>query len=102
MLEPIALEKQVRIARNVAKACKEVDSLSKTAYNYLYLCSGFIAHYDYWGFVHHYKYAADLREDILANKNQNQWRNFRPGDNDYEYYKSKADLYNRIIDEIGA
>jgi hypothetical protein len=100
MLEPIGQETQKRIASNVAKAVKDIDKLSKTAYKYLYLCSGFIAHYDYWGFVRHYKYDGNLRADLIANMNQNQWRNFRPGERDYEYYKSKADTYNAIMAQL--
>jgi hypothetical protein len=100
MLEPIAVEKQVRIARNIAKAVVDIEKLSKTAYDYLNLCSGFIAHYDYWGFVRYYKYNGDLKQDILNNVRQNQYSNFRPGDSDYEYYKSKADLYNKIVNLV--
>lgn len=101
MLEPLSPEKQKRIVSNVVKAVNDIDKLSKTAYNYLYLCSGFIAHNDYWGFVRHYKYHADLAQDLLQNSQQNQWRNFRPGERDYEYYKSKADVYKSITAQIG-
>ena len=72
MLEPLSIDKQVRIANNVAKAVSDIDKLSKTAYNYLYLCSGFIAYNDYWGFVRHYKYSGNLREELLRNVPNNQ------------------------------
>jgi hypothetical protein len=28
------------------------------------------------------------------------WLNFQPGDRDYAYYKSKAEVYKRILSDI--
>jgi hypothetical protein len=41
-----------------------------------------------------------LADDILANAAANRWDNFNPGDDNYEYYKSKADIYKRIVDKL--
>jgi hypothetical protein len=41
-----------------------------------------------------------LKEDLISYAGQNQWKNFRPGEQNYEYYMSKADVYNRILEEI--
>lgn len=87
------------IVSNVVKACKNIDNLNKTGYKYLYLCSGFIAHYDLYGFIASYT-GESLKRDILSYAGQNQWRNFRPGERDYDYYMSKADVYNRIVAQI--
>ena len=87
------------IVSNVVKACKNIDSLNKTGYKYLYLCSGFIAHYDLYGFISHYS-NSNLKQDIIAYANQNQWKNFRPGERDYDYYLSKADVYKRILEQV--
>ena len=39
-------------------------------------------------------------DDLIGFAGQNQWKNFRPGERDYEYYMAKADVYNRILAEI--
>jgi hypothetical protein len=98
-MTPLTERQKTLIVSNVVKACRNIDNLSKTGYKFLYLCSGFIAHYDYWGFQAHY---ADhsLKQDLISFAGSNQWRNFRPGDQDYEYYQAKADVYNRILHEI--
>jgi len=73
-----------------------INLLSKQSYNYLYLCSGFIAHYNYHGFIAHYNNLNELILDIKNNKQYNQWRNFTPNDKDYAYYMQKRDIYNRL------
>jgi hypothetical protein len=52
-----------------------------------------------YGFIDHYS-DRNLKHDIISFAGQNQWKNFRPGERDYEYYMSKADVYNRILAEI--
>ena len=88
------------IVSNVIKAVKNIDSLNRTGYKFLYLCSGFIAHYDLYGFIAHYSESGKLKRDILSYAGANEWKNFRPGDRDYEYYASKANVYRRIVDAI--
>ena len=88
------------IVNNVVKACKDSSKLNGTGYNFLYLCAGFIAHYDKFGFQSEYSLAGTLKRDILRNLRANQYSNFRPGEKYYEYYQSKADVYNRIVREI--
>ena len=75
----------------------EIENLSKAAYKYLYLCSGFIAHYDVGGFRDYYSDVENLRRDILMNQRMNQWNNFSIGDRDYEYYMQKKKIYNELI-----
>jgi hypothetical protein len=98
-LTPLTERQKTLIVNNVVKACKNIESLNKTGYNYLYLCSGFIAHYDLYGFQANYD-DGSLKRDIINYAGQNQWKNFRPGERDYEYYSSKADVYNRILAQI--
>ena len=98
-LAPLTERQKTLIVNNVVAAVKNIDNLNKTGYKYLYLCSGFIAHYDLYGFIAHYS-DFDLKRDILSFAGSNQWRNFRPGDTDYEYYMSKADVYSRIVQKI--
>ena len=99
MLEPLTERQKTLIVNNVVKAVKNINSLNKTGYKYLYLCSGFIAHYDLYGFISHYS-DYSLKQDILSFAGQNQWKNFRPGERDYEYYQSQADVYARILEQI--
>ena len=100
-MQALTERQQTLIVNNVVKAVKNIDNLNKAGYNFLYLCSGFIAHYDMYGFIAEYS-DRQLKHDILSYAGQNQWKNFRPGDRDYEYYKAKADVYNRIVQVIGA
>ena len=91
---------KIRIINNVVRAANgEIDKLSGPAYKFLHLASGFIAHYNRYGFIIHYSYNS-LKRDILNNQRFNQWLNFRPGERDYEYYMSKADIYNRICERL--
>ncbi len=98
-MEALTERQKALIVSNLVKAVKNIDNLSRTGYKYIYLCSGFIAHYDLYGFIASYS-GESLKRDILSYAGQNQWRNFCPGDRDYEYYMSKADVYNRIVHAI--
>jgi hypothetical protein len=83
----------------VVKACKNIDNLNKTGYNFVCQASGFIAHYDLYYFIVSYT-GESLKRDIVSFAGQNQWNNFRPGDRDYDYYMAKKDVYNRILQAI--
>ena len=96
MIEPLTQRQQDMIVKNVLKACDDIYALSRTGYRYLYLCSGFIAHYNHHGFMAYYD-SHNLEQNILDNARQNMWLNFHPGDDEYEYYKSKAEVYKRIL-----
>jgi len=98
-MTPLTERQKTLIVSNVVKACKNIDNLNNTGYKYLYLCSGFIAHYNLYGFIASYT-GETLKRDILSYAGQNQWKNFRPGERDYDYYMSKADVYNRILAQI--
>ena len=98
-MTPLSERQKTLIVNNVVKAVKNIDNLNKTGYNFLYLCSGFIAHYDLHGFIASYT-GESLKRDILNFAGQNQWNNFRPGESDYDYYMAKKEVYNRILREI--
>lgn len=100
MLKPLTDRQKTLIVNNIVSACKDVNKLNKTGYNFLYLASGFIAHYNMYGFKDFYS-DKSLRQEILSNVKQNMWTNFRPGDSDYDYYMSKADVYRKIAEQIG-
>lgn len=99
MLTPLTENQKTRIINNVVKACTDIDKLNKQGYDFLYLASGFIAHYNRYGFIDHYK-RYSLAKDILENALSNQWHNFREGERDYDYYMSKKDVYNGIIEKL--
>ena len=98
-MDALTIKEQDLIYKNVIKACSDISKLNKRGYNYLYLCSGFIAHYNIHGFKSHYEDTSLIR-DILSNKENNTWDNFREGDRDYHYYKSKAEVYKRICNKL--
>jgi len=105
MIEPLSERQKSLIVNNVVKACGDINKLNKTGYKFLYLASGFIAHYNLQGFISHYDdegffTQANLKQSILDNASQNQWDNFSPSDQNYDYYMSKKDVYNRIIQKL--
>ena len=99
-LTPLTERQKALIVTNVVKACKNIDNLNKTGYKFINLCSGFIAHYDLYGFIAAYSEPGSLKRDILSYAGQNQWNNFRPGERDYEYMMAKKDVYNRILAQL--
>jgi hypothetical protein len=99
MLVALTERQKTLIVNNVVNACKNIDNLNKTGYNFLYLCSGFIAHYNLFGFIANYT-GESLKRDIISFAGQNQWNNFRPGERDYDYYMAKKEVYNSILREI--
>jgi hypothetical protein len=99
-LTPLTKRQQDLIVSNVVKACKDITLLNRAGYKFLSLANGFIAHYDQYGFIDFYSGCVSLKHDIIGFAGSNQWKNFREGERDYEYYKAKADVYNRILSEI--
>ena len=95
-IEPLTSRQKALIVSNVLKACEDIEKLNSTGYKYLYLCSGFIAHYNLNGFKAYYR-EHSLKRDIERNYRQNQWRNFRDGDEHAGYYHSKRDVYNALL-----
>jgi hypothetical protein len=89
------------IVNNVVKACQDIEKLNSTGYKYIHLASGFIAHYNINGFKGYYT-GRSLRSDILANQPNNQWHNFKPGQENYEYYHQKGEIYNAICKALSA
>lgn len=98
-METIDTKTQALIIKNVLAACGNIEKLNKRGYNFLYLCSGFIAHYDLEGFKDYYR-DHSLVEDLEANYSQNQWRNFKEGEKHADYYHSKRDIYNAILGNL--
>ena len=101
-LTPLTKRQQSLIVNNVLKACKDITKLNRTGYNFLYLASGFIAHYSLYGFIDYYSDGGilpsnSLKTDILRNASYNMWTNFHPGGENYEYYMSKKAVYQALI-----
>lgn len=92
---------QKRIVNNVVLACSDIEKLNKQAYAFLNLCSGFIAHYDLNGFKAYYS-DHSLELDLADNANANQWKNFTPADQYYEYMMQKRETYNMILGALCA
>lgn len=98
---PMNISQEKLICNNVVKTVltKDITCLTKQAYNFLYLCNGFIAHYDLHGFICYYR-ERSLKEDLFKNLLSNQWANFREGESEYEYYMQKKRMYNSICKRI--
>jgi hypothetical protein len=98
-LTPLTEKQQASIVKNIVLACDDIYMLNQTGYKFIHNCSGFIAHYDLDGFIDYYS-ENDLRTDIIRNALSNRYNNFKPGDQNYEYYKSKAKIYADIVEQI--
>lgn len=98
-IKPLTERQKTLIVNNVIKACNDIEKLNRTGYKYLYLCSGFIAHHNLYGFIQNFR-DGSLKSAILRNHSPNQWKNFRAGDQNYDYYMSKADVYNQIVSRL--
>jgi hypothetical protein len=103
-MEPLSPRQKSLILSSFKKvfATGDIENLSTSAYKYIYLASGFIAHYNLYGFRDAYRDVRSLKEDILANAQANAWRNFTPSDKDYSYYKSKAEVYSGLVSLLKA
>ena len=99
---PLSPRQISMIVGNIRKVVTTGDSrnLTKQAYNFLCLASGFIAHYNLYGFQDAYKNTGELATAILNNKANNQWGNFRSDDPYYEYMMAKKKCYNAICDML--
>lgn len=102
MIKPLTPAQQARIASNIAAACRDIEKLNATGYKFISLASGFIAHYDLHGFKAAYSAPGSLQADIEAHARFNQWHNFRKGEENADYYHSKRDTYNAILDRLQA
>ena len=102
MLQPMSDKKANAIVKSIVAAAQTGDmtKLTKAAYTFIMLASGFIAHYDYFGFRAYYEDNGTFKADILAFQQQNQWANFRQGERDYEYMMQKKQIYNAICQAL--
>jgi hypothetical protein len=99
IIKPLTDRQKTLIVNNIVKACYDINALNKTGYKYLYLANGFIAHYDLGGFRDYYS-RKDLMTDVLDHEEDNTWRNFSPDCLNYDYYKSKREVYKAICSKI--
>lgn len=91
------------ILKNVELVFKtrNCEKLSKTAYNALYLMSGFIAHYNLDGFRSHYSLVVNLAHDILESSDARDPERYTrdawfPNEYGMEYCASKTELYRGL------
>ena len=97
MIAPLTQRQQDLIVKNLVSACKDINKLNGTGYKFIYLASGFIAHYNIDGFKSYYSNAGKLQRTIEENAQYNQWKNFSKGDDNYDYYMSRREVYNRVL-----
>ena len=101
-LTPLTSRQMAMIVGNIRKVMTTGNSknLTKQAYSFLNLSAGFIAHYNVYGFQDYYENVDNLAREILSNQPINQWKNFRPGERDYQYQMAKNQCYNAICDVL--
>ena len=98
-MDAITEKQKSLIVNNIVKACDDIEKLNRTGYKFIHLANGFIAHYSINGFKDYYSHY-DLMTAIISNAPSNEWNNFREGDQNYEYYKSRKDIYSRIVSKL--
>ena len=100
-IKPYTENQKRLIVNNIVKACYDIEELNNTGYKFIYLASGFIAHYNLQGFKDSYS-DGSLLSDIQDNARANMWNNFKPSDDNYDYYMSRKDIYQRILGRLVA
>jgi hypothetical protein len=97
-MDLLTLRKTDLIVSSIRKVFQtgDINHLSSSAYKFLNLSSGFIAHYNLYGFRDAYDNVNDLKAQLAQSYAANQWSNFRPGERDYHYMMQKKEIYNRI------
>ncbi len=78
----------------------DVSHLTKSAYYFIRLANGFVAHYNLFGFKEEYRDVSSLKSDIIRFKEQNQWDNFEPGDENHDYHMQQKEIYNLICENV--
>jgi hypothetical protein len=92
------------IINNLKKIIKtnDIDHLTKSSYNFFYLLSGFIAHYDLQGFKGYYNNVTNFLNDLKNSsdiKNPNYYiddKFFQKDDYSKDYYTSKSETLQAI------
>jgi hypothetical protein len=97
-IQPCSPEEEQKIIRDCVKAAGDIKTMTDRAYTFLYLADGFIAHCDKYGFMDYYEEPGSLRKDIFDYQRENQYNNFGPKDDYYDYYMQKKKIYNTICD----
>jgi hypothetical protein len=95
-MKPINVKSTLANIELVLKTC-DISKLNATGYNFLYLMSGFIAHYDINGFKAYYEDVEQLLNDIADSydfKNAERYiaDGFFSKGKDQAYYQSKNDV----------
>lgn len=94
-----------KIIKNLELIFRENDTakMKRATYNFLYLMSGFIAHYDINGFISYYSDVRDLLNDILRSSDIARPDYYREGfftgegkELQRDYYISKAETYKQL------
>jgi hypothetical protein len=80
---------------------KDIDNLTKDAYNFVMNLSGFIAHYGINGFKYEYKNTADFVKDLQNSYDIKDFNRYRRDKyfsecEQKEYYLTKADILEEI------
>lgn len=99
-MELLTLRQTDLIVSSIRKVFEtnDINNLTNSAYKFLNLSSGFIAHYNLYGFRDAYANVNGLKHQLAQNYGSNQWNNFHPGENGYDYMMQKKEIYNRICE----
>ena len=99
MLVPYTDYQKTAIVNNVVSACQDIMLLNKTGYEFIHSCNGFLAHYNLTGFKMHYS-RAHLDMEILRYASDNKFIDVHPGDDNYNYFMSRRDIYIQIVSKL--
>jgi hypothetical protein len=100
MLQPMSEKEKELTIKACVNACKNINTLNKRSYQFIMLSSGFIAHYNINGFKAVFNAPEELKNAVIRYAPQNTWTNFRLGEQDYEYYHQKGEIYQEIVKRL--
>jgi len=101
MITPLTPRQQTLIVKNLVDACKDINKLNSTGYKFINTACGFIAHYNLNGFKGHYA-DGSLQDDIEHCARMNMWGNFTENDENYAYYMTRKEVYQKVLGYFAA
>jgi hypothetical protein len=102
--KPINTTLVVNNIKNIIKT-GDISKLKKSTYQFLYIMSGFIAHYDINGFKYHYENVSDLVKDLKDSRDIKYCDYyyeafFQKDDYSRDYYTSKSKTLKSLADYL--
>lgn len=99
MIKLLDKTEERQIIDNLILACTDIRAINKKGFRFLSCCNGFI----YYHTIEDFKKVFDaksLREALIRNVEDNQWKHVKLNDDWTDYCFQRRDIYNKVINRI--